>query len=135
MMMRTGKSKLIFGLALILSGALSGCSTVSRQDPCEVVINAINQEDWPALRKLAKPGMRANDYITMWENSARAGHDVRVGKLLTVEPKSEMHDLTCIKYSFALSNKDGTANPHLLQIWVRQEGKRNELVDFGNFGW
>ena len=48
--------------------------------PYEPVTGAINKADWKALRKLAKPGMRANDYFRVWEK-----YPMRVGK---AEPRS-----------------------------------------------
>lgn len=95
------------------------------------VIDAINREIWAALRKLAKPGMRANEYIKLWENSAKIGHPVRVGKLINVERDSRyLDDKPCTLYSFALENRDGTLNPHWLQISVREEEKKPVLAGF-----
>jgi hypothetical protein len=38
-------------------------------------------------------------------------------------------------YSFSLENKDGTVNPHWLQIKVREDNGDAEILDFWNFGW
>jgi hypothetical protein len=101
----------------------------------DVVTNAIDRGDWYALRRLAKPGMRANEYIMMWENPARAGHAVRVGKQTSVEKDAELNGQRCTKYSFALETTDGTASVHVLQILVREEDGQPEILDFWNFGW
>jgi hypothetical protein len=102
-----------------------------------LVTNAINAEDWDALRRLAKPGMGANEYITKWENSGRTGQAVRVGRLRNVMMDStySLDGKPCAEYSFALENKDGTLNPHWLQILVREENGRSEILDFWEFGW
>src|ERR1051325_11179218 len=115
------KTKLLICLALVLSSGLLGCSTVSDQDTCKKVTTAINQEDWVALRKLVKPEMKANGFITLWENNAKTGHAVRVGKLVNEEKNSAIYldGQPCSKYSYALENKDGTPNPHWLQILFR----------------
>ena len=134
---RIVKTWFIFCLALVLSGVLFGCSSIRRQEIGKRVTTAINKEDWVALRKLAKPGMRANEYISSWENSARAGHSVCVGKLLNVEKDSQYYldNQPCTTYSFALENRDGTPNPHWLQILIREEDGKSTLLDFWNFGW
>lgn len=126
------KPKLILCLALVLSGVLVGCSSISRKNPCETVTTAINREDWVTLRRLAKPGMVANDYIPKWEK-----HPVRVGKLIRIEKDSQYHldGKPCTIYSFEWESKDGTPNPHWLQILVREEGRKPALLDFWNFGW
>jgi hypothetical protein len=102
-----------------------------------VVTNAITRGDWNALRGLVKPGMRANEYIGMWENSERASPPVRVGKLISVEkdPRRYWDGKPCTTYSFALENEDGTPNPHWLQILIREEGGQSEILDFWSFGW
>ena len=51
------KLKILIYLALVLSGILVGCASVAHREPYEPLINAINNEDWAALRRLAKPGM------------------------------------------------------------------------------
>ena len=101
----------------------------------DVVTNAIDRGDWDTLRRLAKLGMRANEYITMWENSERSGHAVRVGKQISVERDAELNGKRRTKYSFALENKDGTFNPHRLQVLVREQRGQSEILDFWNFGW
>lgn len=131
--------KLILGLVLILSGGLLGCSTTARhssaiadQAPYEVVTAAINHEDWVALRRLAKPGMRANDYIPKWEKNP-----VRVGKLVRVErdAKYDLDGKPCTIYSFDWESKDGTRGVHQLQVLVREENGKSTILDFWNFGW
>jgi hypothetical protein len=133
----TMKPKLILCLALALSCGLLGCSTVTHQDICKKVTTAINKEDWAALRKLVKPEMKANGFITMWENYAKTGHAVRVGKFVSEEKNSTIYldGEPCAKYSYILENKDGTPNPHWLQIMVREDGGKTVLLDFWNFGW
>jgi hypothetical protein len=79
--------------------------------------------------------MRANEWITMWENSKRSGHGVRVGTLVNVERDAEYNGKRCTKYSFAFENEDGTANPHWLQILVQEDAGKSELLEFWNFGW
>lgn len=102
---------------------------------CQVITNAINRGDWTSLRRLAKPGMRANEYIAMWENSKQSGHAVYVGKLVSVDTEAELNGKRCTKYSFALENQAGRPSPHELQIWVQEEGEESQLLDFANFGW
>jgi len=106
------------------------------------VTNAINQEDWAALRKLTKPAMLANNYGKGFEaeinepNPRPKRHaDYLVGKFLMVQSMLGVDGTTNNVYSFQLENKDGTVNPHWLQIAVREEHGRSELVDFWNFGW
>jgi hypothetical protein len=128
-------------VALLTASCMSQHSTVSKRStagspPCvNVITNAVNRGDWDTLRKLAKPGMRANDYITMWENSQRSGHAVHVGKLKPVDRDAQFNGERCTKYSFTLENEDGTAGPHQLQILVQEQGRESQLLDFWNFGW
>jgi hypothetical protein len=154
------KPKLILCLALLFSGGLFGClspnrpmskpttdnsrarnpdhsAAPTREDDYAAVTNAINREDWDALRRLAKPGMRANEYITMWENSAKAGHPLRVGKFFGIgeESKYPLDGKPCTMYTFQLESKDGTPSPHDLQVLVRNEGGKSVILDFWNFGW
>jgi hypothetical protein len=117
-------------------------SVSSLPSTCVMVTNAINQEDWATLRKLTKPGMLANNYSKRFEgeiseaNSTPKTHlDYTVGKLLMVESKLGTDGKTNQVYSFQLENKNGTVNPHWLQITVREEHGRSKLVDFWNFGW
>ncbi len=100
----------------------------------EAVTKALNHEDWAAVRKLARPGMRANDYIVLWQNSALSGHPIRVGKLASVV-NDRLNGTPCKKYSFELENKDGTTSPHMLEVLVREEAGHSEILDFWNFGW
>ncbi len=125
-------AKILICLALVFSSALLGCSSISRNDPCEAVTTAINKEDWVALRRLAKPGMVANDYIPKWEKNP-----VRVGKLIRIEKDSQYHldGKPCTTYSFDWESKDGTPSVHQLQVLVREEGGKSAILDFWNFGW
>jgi hypothetical protein len=117
--------------------AVSESQASVQQATYGVVTNAISRGDWDALRKLTKPGMRANDYINMWEISERTSHPVRVGKLLNVEKSSSYYldGKPYTTFSFALEDKDGSPNPHLLQILIRDESGRARILDFWNFGW
>jgi hypothetical protein len=102
---------------------------------CDLVTKAIDRGDWNTLLKLAKPGMRANESIAMWENFQRSGRAVRVGKLIGVEKNAALNAQQCTKYSFALESKDGTASAHWLQVLVREQSGQGEILDFWNFGW
>jgi hypothetical protein len=116
---------------------VSQTPTSVQQAAYVVVTNAISRGDWDVLRKLTTPGMRANEYVTMWENSERINHPVRVGKLLSVGKSSSYYldGKPCTTFSFALEDKDGSPNPHLLQILMREKHGRAEILDFWNFGW
>jgi len=100
-----------------------------------LVTNAINRGDWRSLRGLAKPGMKANEAITLWENAERSGHGFSVGKQVSIEKNAEFAGRRCTKYSFALENKDGRASPHRLQVVIREQAGRAKILDFWNFGW
>ena len=109
---------------------------------CVIVTNAINHDDWATLRKLVKPGMLANGYGSNFANGTninsptREAHlDYYVGQLLLVQPATGADGKTNTIYSFQLANKNGTPNPHWLQITIREKHGRSELVDFWNFGW
>lgn len=102
---------------------------------CETVTTAINEGDWNTLRMLVKPGMRANEYITLWANAKKTGHAVQVGRLLNVETVAGTSRKPYKLYSFSLENKDGTVNPHWLQIKVGEAHGWSEILDFWNFGW
>jgi hypothetical protein len=109
---------------------------------CVVLTNAINQEDWATLRKLVKPGMLGNNYGTRFEGEIKGANpapkthlDYIVGRFLMVQAKLGTNGKTNQVYSFQLENKNGTVNPHWLQITLREEHGRSELVDFWNFGW
>ena len=123
------KSLLGFALALGICGLL-GCKSLAPQDPCNAVVTALNNENWAALREMTPTDSHARGWIDAWER-----HPVRVGKLMDTREGSAFGQ-PCTIYSFALQNKDGTVNPHWLQIAVRKlpHGK-TELVDFWNFGW
>ena len=135
------KNQIILSIALVLSGGLFGCSTTNKpsqfvasiqSSPYEAVTAAINKEDWVALQRLAKPGMRANDYIPKWEKNP-----VRVGKLVRVEKDSKYYldGKPCTIYSFNWETKDGTSSLHQLQVLVREENGKPTILDFWNFGW
>ena len=131
------KLKLILCLALVLSGGLFGCSSVANRNPYEAVTTAINKEDWLALHQLTKPGMRANEYATMFENAAKTGHPMRVGKLISVEKNSKYYldGKPCTTYSFAWETTGGTASVGELQVLTRKDGEKTTILDFWNFGW
>lgn len=109
---------------------------------CVTVTNAINHEDVATLQKLIKPGMLADAYPSWFRSVTNKNGSVPqmtigyyVGKLLIVQDRVGSDGRTNKVYSFEEVNKDGTVNPHWLQITVREEGGRSELVDFWNFGW
>ncbi len=99
------------------------------------ITDAINVGDWAKLRKLAKPGMRANEFITMWEDSQRTGHAVRVGKQVGVDKNAQLEGRRCEMFSYELLGQDGVVIPHELLIFVRREVGRAELLDIWNSGW
>ncbi len=124
------------GLALLAASCAHPKVPVSPQgEDYSAITNAIDRQDWGALRKLATPEMRATEYIQMWENCARAGQPVYVGKLVSIEPDAELHGRRCVRYSFQFKSRDGTANPHLLQVLVSEQDGRPEVLDFWNWGW
>ena len=129
-----------FAAVLMVSCVENGpmASKGSASDPsglCGAVTNAINRGDWDSLRRLAKPGMGGSQYITMWKNARRTGHGIRVGKQIGAEHDVEFNRKKCTRYTFALENEDGTANPHQLQILIWEHSGKSELLDFWNFGW
>ena len=102
---------------------------------CDILISAINRGDWAALQPWAKVGTSANQSVQAWENAAKSGHPVKVGKFLNVQTVGGTSKRPVRLYSYALENKDGTVNPHWLQIKVREEDGEAEVLDFWNFGW
>ena len=102
---------------------------------CQTVTTAINKGDWTTLRQFAKPGTKMNDYIASLENATKTSHPVQVGKLLNVQTVAETNHTSIKLYSFSLENKDGTINPHWLQIKVREDDGQADVLDFWNFGW
>ncbi len=102
---------------------------------CEILVSAINRGDWAGLQTWAKPGTSANQWVQAWENAAKTGHGVRVGKFLNSQMVGGTNQRPVKLYSYSLENKDGTVNPHWLQIKVREEDGKAEVVDFWNFGW
>lgn len=109
---------------------------VAPEPPAYVAItNALNRQDWATLRQFAKPGMRANEYIATWEASAKAGYPPRAGKLIEFDmPGQVKKDETVYTFEYQ-PNADGSPNPHLFQVVVRNHNGHSELVDFWNFGW
>ena len=102
---------------------------------CETLVNAINHGDWTALNAWGKPGTSAHETLVTWQKAADAGHPVQVGKFLNVQTVGGTNKNPYRLYSFSLENKDGTVNPHWLQIKVREADGEAEIVDFWNFGW
>jgi hypothetical protein len=102
---------------------------------CENLVGAINRGDWAALQAWAKPGTTANESLTNWQKAAESGHPVKVGKFLNAQTVGGTSQRPYKLYSFSMENKDGTVNPHWLQIKVRQEAGSAEIVDFWIFGW
>ena len=96
----------------------------------EVVTNAVNGEDWKALRELAKDGMRANEYIGKWEQEP-----VRIGKSPLVKTDYKLNGQPCTKYSFELQFKNGRPNPHLFEVVVQEDNGVPNILDFWEFGW
>ncbi len=127
------KPKLLLCLALVLSGMVAGCAGVAHREPYEPLINAINHEDWTALRRLVKPGMQANRFISGWEKyPPRVAKEARVNKN-AIYPEDGR---PCTMYEFKFeNNQDGSLNPHLLQVFVREENGKSALLDFWSFGW
>jgi len=102
---------------------------------CEALVSAINRGDWTALTAWAKPGTTASESLATWQKAEASGHAVKVGKFLNAQTVGGTSKKPYKLYSFSLENKDGTVNPHWLQIKVREEDGKAEIVDFWNFGW
>jgi hypothetical protein len=102
---------------------------------CEALVNVINRGDWDALKDWAKPGSTTNETLLTWQKAAESGHPVKVGKFLNVQTVGERSQRPYKLYSYSMENKDGTVNPHWLQIKVREEDGKAEIVDFWNLGW
>jgi len=102
---------------------------------CDTLISAINRGDWTALKAFAKPGSTATESLMTWQRAADSGHPVKVGKFLNAQTVGGTSQRPYKLYSFSLENKDGTVNPHWLQIKVLEEDENAEIVDFWNFGW
>jgi hypothetical protein len=147
---RTEFRKSMRSFCLILAMFAVSCASLHTQKPetvvqhhpettppsvCETVVSAINRGDWDALKVWAKPGTTANESLTTWQKAADAGHPVKVGKFLNSQTVGGTSKRPYKLYSFSLENKDGTVNPHWLQIKVREEEGQAEIVDFWNFGW
>jgi hypothetical protein len=102
---------------------------------CDILVSAINREDWAALKPWMKSGTSSNTTVQAWQNAAKAGNPVKVGKFLNEQTVGEASKKPYKLYSYSLQNKDGTVNPHWLQIKVRESDGEAEIVDFWNFGW
>ena len=102
---------------------------------CDVLVATINRGDWPALEPWSKPGTAAHATLQNWENSAKTGHSVKVGKFLNGQTVGGSSKKPYKLYSYSLENTDGTVNPHWLQIKVREENGEAEVTDFWTFGW
>jgi hypothetical protein len=102
---------------------------------CEILVSAINRGDWEALKPWTKPGTSSNATVRTWEDAAKAGNPVKVGKFLNGQTIGETSKKPYKLYSYSLENKDGSVNPHWLQIKVRESDGSAEVVDFWNFGW
>lgn len=102
---------------------------------CDILVSAINRQDWAALKPWTKPGASSNTTVRAWQDAAKAGNPVKVGKFLNAQTVGEASKKPYKLYSYSLENKDGSVNPHWLQIKVREEDGAAEIVDFWNFGW
>ena len=99
----------------------------------QIVTDAINRGDWKTLRRLVKPGMKAEDFVKMCENAQASGHAVRIGKLVS-SGDANLKGTRCSEYCFVIERQDGTPSPHYLQLFVQQDN-RSQIIDFWNFGW
>jgi len=97
---------------------------------CDMVVNAINAQNWNFLRKITTEEMTGASYIGNWEK-----HPVRIGKLIKVENDIQWKGVTCTPYSFAMEYVDGKPHPHWLQILIHEDGERLTIVNFWEFGW
>src|SRR4051812_9142340 len=79
---------------------MSDKSASNVREPYIAVTAALNQADWPTLRSLIRPEMRANESIKRWEARQQAGRALRVGKLMGVQRNAELDGKHCEKYSF-----------------------------------
>ena len=134
---------------LVLALFAVSCASLSPQKPaaivqhhpetppsaCETVVSAINRGDWAALEGWAKVGTTAKESVVAWQQAANSGRPVKVGKFLNVQTVGGTSKKPYKLYSYSLENKDGTVNPHWLQIKVRETDGEAEIVDFWNFGW
>jgi hypothetical protein len=134
---------------LILALLAISCASLNSQKPattvqhrpetppsvCQTVVSAINRGDWTALRGWAKSSATAKQSVDSWEQAAKSGHTVKVGKFLNVQTVGGTSKTSYRLYSYSLENQDGTVNPHWLQIKVRESDGEAEIVDFWKFGW
>jgi len=97
---------------------------------CDMVVNAINAQNWNFLRKITTEEMTGASYIGNWEK-----HPVRIGKLIKVENDIQWKGVTCTPYSFAMEYADGKPHPHWLQILIHEDGDRLTIQNFWEFGW
>jgi len=102
---------------------------------CELLVSAINRGDWDALKPWTKPGTSSNTTVHAWQDAAKAGNPVKVGKFLSGQTVGGTSKKPYKLYSYSLENKNGSVNPHWLQIKVRESDGEAEVVDFWNFGW
>ena len=102
---------------------------------CEILVSAINRGDWEALKPWTKPDSSSNTTVRAWQDAAKAGNPVKVGKFLNGQTVGGTSKKPYKLYSYSLENKDGSVNPHWLQIKVREAVGEAEVVDFWNFGW
>ena len=102
---------------------------------CELLVSAINRGDWEALKPWTKPGTSSNTTVRAWQEAAKTGNSVKVGKFLSSQTVGGTSKKPYKLYSYSLENKDGSVNPHWLQIKVRESDGEAEVVDFWNFGW
>jgi len=102
---------------------------------CELLVSAINRGDWEALKPWTKPGTSSNTTVQAWQDAAKAGNPVKVGKFLSSQTVGGTSKKPYKLYSYSLENKNGSVNPHWLQIKVRESDGEAEVVDFWNFGW
>lgn len=102
---------------------------------CDILVTAINRQDWAALTPWTKPGTSSNTTVQAWQEAAKAGNPVKVGKFLNGQTVGSASKKPYKLYSYSLENKDGSVNPHWLQIKVREEDGEAEILDFWNFGW
>ena|SRR5690348_3748153 len=134
-------------ICLILALLVASCASEKPMAPpppkraetpptaCDILVSAINRQDWEALKPWTKPGTSSNTTVQTWEDAAKAGNPVKVGKFLNGQTVGGTSKKPYKLYSYSLENKDGSVNPHWLQIKVREDEGEAEVVDFWNFGW
>jgi hypothetical protein len=75
-------------------------------------------------------GMKASEYVTVWQDAAAAGHALQVGELTKVETVAEAPGRQYKLYTFGLQAKDRPVHNTWLQIKVREKRGQAELEDF-----